>query len=194
MTCSTNRGSTRSTRRCGRQPGGRRRHPLGHPRDAARRAAAFQEYFGYWLPEVSAAAAIPTEAWRSARWKSRPKPVKLAFGVKFSRTGEPSPCRGRSAEPGGGSYAELCEVAGTSSGTAWLSDMLIRNADEIAVCVVDGRSGAALVQRLLDGGFPRQPCRRGSPAKASGGLDAHGGGPGRNAVAHRVAGAGRVGH
>ena len=129
--------------------------------------AAAQEYFGYWLPEVSAAAAIPTEAWERCAVEEPPEAGKLAFGVKFSPDGRTVAVSWARAEPGGGSYVELCEVAGTSSGTAWLSDMLIRNADEIAVCVVDGRSGAAaLVQRLLDGGFPRRAVDEGSPAKA----------------------------
>lgn len=128
--------------------------------------AAAQEYFGYWLPGTTAASAIPAEAWDACEADEPMEGGRLAFGVKFSPDGRTVAVSWARVEGGGRSYVELYEVAGTSNGTAWLSDMLLRNEDEIAVCVIDGKSGAAaLVQRLRDGGFPSRAIDEGTPAK-----------------------------
>lgn len=128
--------------------------------------AVAQEYFGYWLPKTSAAAAIAADAWGSCAVDAPMEDGKLAFGVKFAPDGRTVAVSWARASRGGHSYVELYEIAGTAQGTSWLSDMLIRNKDEIAVCVIDGKSGAAaLIQRLMDGGFPRRAIDEGTPAK-----------------------------
>lgn len=128
--------------------------------------AAAQEYFGYWLPETSAAVAISAESWEACTVECPLEVGKLAFGVKFSPDGGTVAVSWARVEPGGRSYVELYEIANTSSGTTTISDMLIRNADEIAVCVIDGKSGAAaLIQRLRDGQFPSRAIDEGTPAK-----------------------------
>lgn len=129
--------------------------------------AAAQEYLGYWLPGASADFAIPAEAWGACLVEEPMEGGRLAFGVKFSPDGRTVAVSWARAERGGRSYVELCDVAGTSPGTAWLSDMLLRNEEEIAVVVIDGKSGAAaLAQRLRDGGFPTRAIEEGTPAKA----------------------------
>lgn len=128
--------------------------------------AAAQEYLGYWLPGTSAASAISAEAWKKCETADAQTGGKLAFGVKFSPDGKTVAASWARAERGGPSYVELYEVAGTAGGTAWLSDMLVRNAGEIAVCVIDGKSGAAaLIQRLRDARFPPRAIEEGTPAK-----------------------------
>lgn len=129
--------------------------------------AAAQEYFGYWLPGTTAASAIPAGAWEACETKEPMEGGKLAFGVKFSPDGRTVAVSWARAVRGGGSYVELYEVAGTSAGTGRLSDMLIRNAGDIAVAVIDGKSGAAsLAQRLRDARFPARAIEEGTPAKA----------------------------
>ena len=52
-------------------------------------------------------------------------------------------------------------------GTASIADMLLRNADGIAAVCIDGKTGAAaLVQRLLDGHFPKKAIITGSASVA----------------------------
>ncbi|MEF9876170.1 MAG: hypothetical protein RR842_08185 [Gordonibacter sp.] len=128
--------------------------------------AAAQEYFGYWLPGTSASTVIPAGAWEVCVTQHPMETGRLAFGVKFSLDGSMVAVSWARAERGGAAYVELYEIAGTPSSTTWLSDMLLRNADKIAVCVIDGKSGvAALVQRLIDGGFPKRAIEEGTPAK-----------------------------
>ena len=54
-------------------------------------------------------------------------------------------------------YVECLEYDSMTKGITWLSDWLISRKNTIAVCVIDGRSNtAALVQKLIDGGFPQK--------------------------------------
>ena len=54
---------------------------------------------------------------------------------------------------------------GASGGTVAISDMLLRNRDEIACVCIDGKSGAdALKRRMLDGGFSKCALVMGTPA------------------------------
>ncbi|MEG0991446.1 hypothetical protein, partial [Gordonibacter sp.] len=120
----------------------------------------------YWLPGTSASTVIPAGAWEACVTQHPMETGRIAFGVKFSVDGSMVAVSWARAERGGASYVELYEIAGTSGGVAWLADMLLRNVDKIAVCVIDGKSGAAaLVQRLKDGGFPKTAIEDGSPAK-----------------------------
>lgn len=128
--------------------------------------AAAQEYFGYWLPGTSAATVIGSGEWSACEVGEAMEGGRLAFGVKFSPDGKTVAVSWARAERGGASYVELYEVAGTAGGTAWLSDMLLRNSGEIAVCVIDGKSGAAaLVQRLRDARFPARAIEECTPKK-----------------------------
>lgn len=128
--------------------------------------AAAQEYFGYWLPGTSASTVIDKGAWDACETACAMRDGKLAFGVKFSPDGRTVAVSWALAERGCPSYVELYDVASTASGTSWLVDMLLRNRDDIAVCVVDGKSGAAgLVQRLSDARFPARAVEEGTPAK-----------------------------
>lgn len=128
--------------------------------------AAAQEYFGYWLPGTSAATVISLDTWKACEVSQAMEGGKLAFGVKFAPDGRTVAVSWARAERGGPSYVELYEVAGTTGGTSWLSEMLLRNAEQIAVCVIDGKSGAAaLIQRMREGGFPMRAVDEGTPAK-----------------------------
>ncbi|WP_165247497.1 hypothetical protein [Adlercreutzia sp. ZJ141] len=127
--------------------------------------AAAQEYFGYWLPGTTAASAIDAAAWKACETDAPMAGGKLAFGVKFSPDGAIVAISWARAERGAGSYVELYDVQGASGGTAGVSDMLLRNAAEIAAVCIDGKSGAdALIQRLNDGGFPKKAIMQGSSA------------------------------
>ena len=69
------------------------------------------------------------------------------------------------AERGAGSYVELYDLMGAEGGTVGISDMLLRNREEIACVCIDGKSGAdALKQRLLDGRMPKSAIVMGSTA------------------------------
>lgn len=106
----------------------------------------------------------------SAKWKACEvagpmREGKLAFGVKFSPDGSRVAVSWAKAERGGGSYVELYDLMGAEGGTVGISDMLLRNREEIACVCIDGKSGAdALKQRLLDGRMPKSAIVMGSTA------------------------------
>lgn len=125
-----------------------------------------RERLGWWSPTGgNQTLAIKRESWEACAVAVPPKDGKLAWGVKFSPDGGTVAASWALSDTGERSYVELFEVAGTGGGIRWLSDLLIRNADGIAAVMVDGKSGAAsLVQRLLDGGFPRRAIIQGTSA------------------------------
>lgn len=119
---------------------------------------AAQEYLGYWLPAMTAAACLPPGSWEACEVEPSAAQTggKLAYGVKFAPDGSAVALSAALAERDGPSYVELVDMASTSRGTAWLSSWLVARRDRCACVVIDGRSGAgALAQRLREGGMRR---------------------------------------
>lgn len=117
-----------------------------------------RERLGWWSPVGGVQdVALDGNKWLECQCDTGSTEGKLAFGVKFTVDGGTVAISWARAVKGGGSYVELYDVQGAGGGTANIADMLIRNRDEIAAVLIDGKTGAAaLVQRLQDGGFPRK--------------------------------------
>ncbi len=116
-----------------------------------------QEYLGYWLPKGHADPAIPADAWRAceACAADRPKDAKRAFGVKFSTDGQEVALAAALDPDEGPSWVELVKIEDTAMGTSWLADWLTSRVDDIAVAVIDGRSGAKALYERIAGAFPK---------------------------------------
>nr|WP_314638682.1 terminase family protein [uncultured Olsenella sp.] len=127
-----------------------------------------RERLGWWSPiGGSFELAIDSTKWAEAERGAAMESGKLAFGVKFSSDGSTVAVSWARAERGGGSYVELYDVSATASGTVGIADMLMRHSSEVAAVCIDGKSGAdALVQRLIDGRFPKKAIIPGSAAVA----------------------------
>ena len=125
-----------------------------------------RERLGWWSPVGGKGIyALISKKWRDCEVASAPREGKLAFGVKFSHDSLHAAVSWALADRGGPSYVELYDVMGSSGGTVAISDMLLRNRDEIACVCIDGKSGAdALRRRMLDGGFPKTALVMGTPA------------------------------
>lgn len=117
-----------------------------------------RERLGWWSPVAGRLEpALDAKRWDEAERPGAMEGGKLAFGVKFSADGRGVAISWARAERGGGSYVELYDVMGAAAGTAGIADTLLRNRAEIAAVCIDGRDGRdVLVQRLLDGGFPKR--------------------------------------
>lgn len=125
-----------------------------------------RERLGWWSPVGGKGIyALISKKWRDCEVASAPREGKLAFGVKFSHDSLHAAVSWALADRDGPSYVELYDVMGSSGGTVAISDMLLRNRDEIACVCIDGKSGAdALRRRMLDGGFPKTALVMGTPA------------------------------
>lgn len=125
-----------------------------------------RERLGWWSPVGGKGIyALISKKWRDCEVASAPREGKLAFGVKFSHDSLHAAVSWALADRDGPSYVELYDVMGPSGGTVAISDMLLRNRDEIACVCIDGKSGAdALRRRMLDGGFPKTALVMGTPA------------------------------
>lgn len=127
-----------------------------------------RERLGWWSSVESVVdRAIDPEKWAACEVESPMETGKLAFGVKFSPDGATVAISWARAVRGGGSYVELYDVQSAAGGTCGISDMLLRNADDIAAVCIDGKSGAdALISRLMDNEFPKKAVIPGTPAIA----------------------------
>lgn len=127
-----------------------------------------RERLGWWTPVGGVQnPALDGNRWLACEREAAMDEGKLAFGVKFSPDGGTVAISWARAVTGGGSYVELYDVAGAMGGTASIADMLLLNADGIAAVCIDGKTGAAaLVQRLLDGHFPKKAIITGSASVA----------------------------
>lgn len=125
-----------------------------------------RERLGWWAKTGGPLLyALSSKKWDGCRRDSAPTGGKLAFGVKFSADGSRAAVSWALADSDGPSYVELYDVMGASGGTVAISDMLLRNRDEIACVCIDGKSGAdALKRRMLDGGFSKCALEMGTPA------------------------------
>ena len=125
-----------------------------------------RERLGWWSPVGGKGIyALISKKWRDCEVASAPREGKLAFGVKFSHDSLHAAVSWALADRDGPSYVELYDAMGSSGGTVAISDMLLRNRDEIACVCIDGKSGAdALRRRMLDGGFPKTALVMGTPA------------------------------
>ena len=125
-----------------------------------------RERLGWWSPVGGKGIyALISKKWRDCEVASAPREGKLAFGVKFSHDSLHAAVSWALADRDGPSYVELYDVMGSSGGTVAISDMLLRNRDEIACVCIDGKSCAdALRRRMLDGGFPKTALVMGTPA------------------------------
>lgn len=127
-----------------------------------------RERLGWWSPVGGVQnVALDGSAWLRCEVPSAMDEGKLAFGIKFSPDGGTVAISWARAVACGGSYVELYDVQGAGGGTAGIADMLLRNADEIAAVCIDGKTGAAaLVQRLMDGHFPKKAVMTGTASVA----------------------------
>lgn len=125
-----------------------------------------RERLGWWTPVGGANSyALSSAKWKACEVAGPMQEGKLAFGVKFSPDGSRVAVSWAKAERGAGSYVELYDLMGAEGGTVGISDMLLRNREEIACVCIDGKSGAdALKQRLLDGRMPKSAIVMGSTA------------------------------
>lgn len=127
-----------------------------------------RERLGWWSPVGGVQnPALDGNKWLACQRDKAASEGKLAFGVKFSPDGGTVAISWARAVKEGSSYVELYDVAGAGGGTANIADMLLRNKDEIAAVCIDGKSGAsALIQRLIDGRFPKKAIITGSASVA----------------------------
>ena len=115
--------------------------------------AAAQEYLGYWLPGAKADAAIPEEAWEACAVGEPPAPSPgetVCYGVKFSPDGSRAALCACAAERGGRAHVELVDEAAAHTAVKRFARRIAAREDAVAEALIDGKSGAAALERELD--------------------------------------------
>ncbi len=119
-----------------------------------------RERLGWWDNREGGNAVFTKEQWESCQVEKAPKETdkeKLAYGVKFSIDGKHVALSVASKPQEGKRFIECIEYRPTDGGIAWLADWLYERRQKCAICVIDGKSyTAALERKLLDRGFPKR--------------------------------------
>lgn len=128
-----------------------------------------RERLGWWAPEkVENLPAIDPKEWEACAVEAiaPQEGEKVCCGVKFSPDGgiySVGIATKRKDEPG---LVELYDSSPTNRGISELARWLIERKGEFALVAIDGREWAAtLVQKLADGGFPKNGVHVMRPAE-----------------------------
>lgn len=128
-----------------------------------------RERLGWWSDEAGGNPALSKTKW--AECEANPAPARhrserVAYGVKFSADGQSYALSAAAKPKDGPVLVECLEVGTTSNGTTALANWIIERKNVCAICVIDGKSNTATLERkLLDGGFPRRGIKVASPAE-----------------------------
>ena len=128
-----------------------------------------RERLGWWSDEAGGNPALSKTKWAECEANPAPAPTdgeRVAYGVKFSADGQSYALSAAAKPKDGPVLVECLEVGTTSNGTTALANWIIERKNVCAVCVIDGKSNTATLERkLLDGGFPRRGIKVASPAE-----------------------------
>ena len=125
-----------------------------------------RERLGWWADMETRDAVFSEDEWRALEGEPKGKDPKerLAYGVKFSVDGSMYSISAAVRHPERKTWLELVEYGAVSGRLQHISDWLCERKDGIAVVVVDGRANtAALIRKMLDGGFPRKAIIAATP-------------------------------
>lgn len=127
-----------------------------------------RERLGWWGSGENSTLALSKEKWKQCYTKDPPEPNekdKIAFGVKFAADGKGYAISAAVIPPGGKPFIECIDTGELTDGVNDIANFLIERKDRCAICVIDGKSNAASLERkLIDGGFPKRAYHISSPA------------------------------
>lgn len=119
-----------------------------------------RERLGWWSDAEGGNLAIRPGLWDHGTVDNAPAPKsgeKLAYGVKFTVDGQKVALSVAVKSKGQRTLVECIEFTSTVGGINGLADWLIERKDRCSVVAIDGKSNtAALVRKLMDGGFPKR--------------------------------------
>lgn len=126
--------------------------------------AAAQEYLGYWLPQKTAAAAIPKAEWDACAVAAFPQPdpaiETVCYGVKYSPDGKRLALAACCIRRGMPPHVELVLEADAHRGTPRVAALVDEARRRVSEVLVDGKTGAAaLVDALKGRKVPRSMYR-----------------------------------
>lgn len=119
-----------------------------------------RERLGWWTEAEGVNNAIRPGLWEAGIVDVAPEKTdgeKLAYGVKFTVDGQKLALSVAVKSPGQRTLVECIEFSSALGGINALADWIIQRKNKCSVVAIDGKSNtAALVRKLIDGGFPRK--------------------------------------
>lgn len=128
-----------------------------------------RERLGWWSDEAGVNAALSKARWEACAItaKQAPNPddrERIAYGVKFTPDGASMAVSAAVRHPERKTLVECIEFGLIVNGINRIAEWLVERKGICSVVVIDGKSHtAALVQKLVDSGFPRKAIRVAHP-------------------------------
>lgn len=130
-----------------------------------------RERLGWWSDVETRDAVFTKQEWDALKGEPHEKDEKerIGYGVKFSVDGGIYSLCVAVRHPVRKTWIELVDCRPVSGNLQGLADWLCERKDTIAVVAIDGRANtAALIRKLLDGGFPRKAIVATTPSEVAG--------------------------
>lgn len=111
-----------------------------------------REYLGWWSKDAGGNPALSRDKWFSCKTSKPPAPSegeKVAYGVKFSVDGRSYAISAAAKPEDGPVLVECIDTGSTSNGINVIADWLSARKGKCSVCVIDGKSHAAELERKL---------------------------------------------
>lgn len=122
-----------------------------------------RERLGWWSEDEGGNPALSKTKWLECATSEPPEPSdrdKIAYGVKFAPDGRGYSVSAAVKSPCGTVLIECVETGELTRGVGPIADWLIARKSTCALCVIDGKSNTATLERkLIDGGFPKRGYR-----------------------------------
>ena len=119
-----------------------------------------RERLGWWSDFATVRAVFGAAEWEKCRTMTPPCPKedeKICYGVKFTPDDAEVAISVATMQKGIPIHVECTEFRSMSDGIAWVSSWLVGRKEKCSAVMIDGRANAAaLVQRLIDDGFPKR--------------------------------------
>lgn len=132
---------------------------------------AAQEYLGYWLPNVTADAAINPDDWAACGVDGFPAPSprleKVAYGVKFSPDGARVAMAACIVRRGRVPHIELVLEEAVGVGVPAVARAIGRGVKTVAEVLMDGRTGVGDLRAEVPCNVPRAMLREAGPRDAA---------------------------
>lgn len=130
-----------------------------------------RERLGWWSDEAGGNPALSKTKWDKCHMNPAPEPSgdeRIAYGIKFSPDGASYSLSAAARPKDGPVLVECLEVGTTSNGTTALANWIIERKGVCAICVIDGKSHTATLERkLIDGGFPKRGLKVANAAEVA---------------------------
>lgn len=122
-----------------------------------------REYLGWWGESLGIKTVITKAEWSACETKNPPENGLMGVGVKFSiddsRVALAVCLKPENERP----YVEVVKSKSTSNGSRWVAEWLAKRVGDVALAIIDGKRGEAVMRNLDDENYPKRAAIMAAP-------------------------------